>query len=173
MTTYYSWIESPIGRLLVTGDGQALTRLYMRSKKYSCRPQSGWRRDDAVFRQAREQLDAYFAGERFSFDLPLAPAGSAFQKTVWDALRDIPYGRTESYGELARRIGFPNGARAVGMANGQNPISIIVPCHRVIGADGSLTGYGGGLERKRWLLAHEGAWPKPQASVSPQIALSL
>ena len=155
VTTYFGWIASPLGELLITGDGQALTRLYMRTQKYSCEPQSAWRRDDAIFKPAREQLDAYFAGELQHFALPLAPAGSPFQQSVWRALREIPYGHTESYGALARRIGMPKAPRAVGLANGHNPISIIIPCHRVIGADGSLTGYGGGLERKRWLLAHE------------------
>ncbi|MCA9677318.1 MAG: methylated-DNA--[protein]-cysteine S-methyltransferase, partial [Myxococcales bacterium] len=103
----------------------------------------------------RAQLAAYLDGARRAFDVPLAPAGTPFQLAVWDALLAIPYGATESYGALARRLGRPHAARAVGAANGQNPISIIVPCHRVIGADGSLTGYGGGLPAKRWLLAHE------------------
>ncbi|MGH8530155.1 MAG: methylated-DNA--[protein]-cysteine S-methyltransferase [Nevskiales bacterium] len=155
MATYFSWIASPIGELLVTGDGKALTRLYMQTQKYGCQPQSNWRRDDALFKLARAQLGAYFAGQLRKFDLPLAPAGTEFQRTVWQALLDIPYGRTESYGTVARRIGAPKAPRAIGLANGHNPISIIIPCHRVIGADGSLTGYGGGIERKRWLLAHE------------------
>ncbi len=155
MTTYFSWIVSPIGELLITGDGGALTRLYMQTQKYGCQPQSAWRRDDGLFKPAREQLAAYFAGELREFHLPLSPTGTEFQQTVWRALLDIPYGQTESYGTVARRIGTPKAPRAVGLANGHNPISIIVPCHRVIGADGSLTGYGGGIERKRWLLAHE------------------
>lgn len=162
MTSFFSWVASPIGELLITGDGDVLTRLYMQSQKYGCRPPADWRRDDAPFKPAREQLAAYFAGELQSFDLPLAPAGSRFQKTVWQALLDIPYGQTESYGSLARRIGFANGARAVGLANGHNPISIIIPCHRVIGADGSLTGYGGGIERKHWLLTHEAKVVAPE-----------
>ncbi|HMA45123.1 MAG TPA: methylated-DNA--[protein]-cysteine S-methyltransferase, partial [Gemmatimonadales bacterium] len=107
------------------------------------------------------QLDDYFARRRAVFDLPLAAAGTPFQQRVWRALRQIPFGATESYAGLARRLGAPAAARAVGAANGQNPIPIIVPCHRVIGADGDLTGFGGGLERKRWLLAHEGAIPVP------------
>jgi methylated-DNA-[protein]-cysteine S-methyltransferase len=115
----------------------------------------GWKRDDAALSEARAQLQAYFAGELRGFELPLAAEGTPFQQRVWRALCDIPYGETISYGELARRIGQPAAARAVGLANGQNPIAIVVPCHRVIGANGSLTGYGGGLERKRWLLAHE------------------
>jgi methylated-DNA-[protein]-cysteine S-methyltransferase len=112
-------------------------------------------RDEALLKRPRARLQAYFAGELRDFELPLAAAGTPFQQSVWRALCDIPYGETISYGELARRIGQPKAARAVGLANGQNPIAIVVPCHRVIGADGSLTGYGGGLERKRWLLAHE------------------
>jgi methylated-DNA-[protein]-cysteine S-methyltransferase len=112
-------------------------------------------RDGDPLREARRQLEEYFAGERREFSLTLEPAGTDFQRRVWQALRGIPYGATMSYGELARRIGNPRAVRAVGLANGANPISIIVPCHRVIGADGSLTGYGGGLERKRFLLALE------------------
>jgi methylated-DNA-[protein]-cysteine S-methyltransferase len=114
--------------------------------------------------EASRQLQAYFAGERREFDLPLAPYGSDFQRRVWSALLEIPYGETISYLELARRLGDPRAVRAVGSANGRNPISIIIPCHRVIGADGSLVGYGGGLERKRWLLRHEAAYaPLPLA----------
>lgn len=112
----------------------------------------GWEVDDNAFPDAVEQLAEYFAGERTEFDLPLEMEGTAFQRTVWSALREIPYGETCSYGEIARNIGSPAAFRAVGLANGHNPISIIVPCHRVIGANGSLTGYGGGLERKRLLL---------------------
>ena len=111
----------------------------------------------AVLARTREQLNEYFARTRTTFDLPLAPAGSAFERRVWDALRAIPYGSTVSYGELARRLGDPRATRAVGAANGKNAIPIIVPCHRVVGARGELTGFGGGLDRKRWLLEHEGA----------------
>jgi methylated-DNA-[protein]-cysteine S-methyltransferase len=114
-----------------------------------------WQRDPEIFRDACAQLTAYFAGDLREFDLPLEAPGSDFQRRVWRELRQIPFGRSISYGELARRIGQPAASRAVGRANGQNPISIIVPCHRVIGADGTLTGYGGGLDRKRWLLDHE------------------
>ncbi|MGH8488762.1 MAG: methylated-DNA--[protein]-cysteine S-methyltransferase [Gammaproteobacteria bacterium] len=160
MKTFFSLLPSPIGELLLTSDGLALTRLYMDTERQSSRPQEGWVRDDARFKSAREQLAAYFGGELTGFDLPLAGEGTAFQKRVWKALCDIPYGDTISYGEQARRIGQPNGARAVGTANGQNPISIIVPCHRVIGANGALTGYGGGLPRKKWLLEHEAAQRK-------------
>jgi len=113
--------------------------------------------DNPILQLARRQLDEYFARTRTSFDLPLDAEGTAFERRVWDLLRAIPYGTTTSYGELARRLGEPKEARAVGAANGKNPIPIIVPCHRVIGANGDLTGFGGGLERKRWLLEHEGA----------------
>lgn len=127
----------------------------METRRHAAALPGDVRRDDGPFRAAREQLEAYFAGELEEFTLELAPAGTPFQQRVWRALLEIPFGTTESYGALARRIGLPQAARAVGLANGRNPISIVIPCHRVIGADGSLTGYGGGLERKRWLLAHE------------------
>jgi methylated-DNA-[protein]-cysteine S-methyltransferase len=155
MTTYFTTLDSPVGELLLIGDGNALTGLYMHAQKYAREVQSDWRRATNPFVAAAEQLRAYFAGSLRTFDLPLAPHGTPFQRRVWHALLDIPFGRTESYGTLARRIDAPDAARAVGLANGHNPIGIIVPCHRVIGANGSLTGYGGGVERKRWLLAHE------------------
>jgi methylated-DNA-[protein]-cysteine S-methyltransferase len=155
-TTLYSTIASPIGELLLTSDGKSVTGLYMHKQKHGAKRTKDWKRDDAALKQPRAQLQAYFAGELRDFKLPLAAEGTPFQQRVWRALCDIPYGETISYGELARRIGQPTASRAVGLANGQNPISIVVPCHRVIGANGSLTGYGGGLERKRWLLAHEG-----------------
>ena len=147
----FSVYASPIGDLVLTGDAQALAGIDLHGR----RPPAGAIRDDAAFAAVRAQLDAYFAGALTEFDLPLAARGTAFQRRVWSALRSIPYGATVSYGELARRIGAPTAARAVGLANGANPIPIVVPCHRVIGADGSLTGFGGGLARKRWLLAHE------------------
>lgn len=153
--TVFATVDSPIGELLLTGDGRALHGLWMQDAGRPRRPGPGWRRGDAAFAAVREQLAEYFAGERTAFDLPLAFAGTAFQQLVWAALREIPYGETMSYGELARRLGKPDAARAVGLANGRNPIAVIVPCHRVIGADGSLTGFGGGLERKRLLLELE------------------
>ena len=152
MTTYFSTLDSPIGELLLTGDGERLTGLWM--EKHA-RATQDMTRNDRVLKQTRDQLAAYFAGERQTFELPFHGQGTPFQQRVWQALCNIPYGETISYGELARRIGQPTASRAVGLANGQNPISIIVPCHRVIGANGSLTGYGGGLPRKQWLLAHE------------------
>jgi methylated-DNA-[protein]-cysteine S-methyltransferase len=148
----YTTVESPIGELLLLGDGEVLHGLYMQAGRKPVRIRPAWQRDDAAFADAREQLAEYFAGERTSFDLPMQLEGSAFQRTVWHALTRIPYGQTISYGELARRIGRPDLARAVGTANGQNPIAVIVPCHRVIGSDGKLVGYGGGLENKRLLL---------------------
>ena len=147
----YSQTHSPIGPLLLTGDGERLTGLYMD------RPPDGGSRDDAAFAPVREQLEAYFSGELTRFDIPLAARGTEFQRRVWDALREIPYGETTSYGALAESIGCPDACRAVGLANGRNPISIVVPCHRVIGSYGALTGYGGGIERKRWLLDFESA----------------
>lgn len=146
--TSYTVVPSPIGELLLTWEGGALTRLLM--SPFTIDPT--WVRDDAALKPVTSQLAAYFSGTRREFDLPLAPAGTEFQRRVWNALLEIPYGETWSYGELAARIGSPGAARAVGLANGRNPISVIVPCHRVIGADGSLTGYGGGMDRKRILL---------------------
>jgi methylated-DNA-[protein]-cysteine S-methyltransferase len=153
-TRYYGTMPSPIGELMLISDGSAITGLYMQNDKHAARRAAAVR-DDSKLRQPLEQLKAYFDGRLRDFDLPLAAEGTPFQQRVWKALCAIPYGETISYGELARRIGQPTASRAVGLANGQNPISIIVPCHRVIGANGTLTGYGGGLERKRWLLAHE------------------
>jgi methylated-DNA-[protein]-cysteine S-methyltransferase len=151
----FSLLDSPIGELLLLADGTGLRGLVMERREGGHAVDPAWRRDDAALAPVREQLAAYFAGERREFDLELAPQGTAFQQRVWAALREIPYGETTSYGELADRLGRPGAARAVGLANGRNPIAVIVPCHRVIGADGTLTGFGGGLERKRALLAHE------------------
>ncbi len=151
----YTTIDSPIGELLLTGEEDVLYGLSMQD---GLRPRpvgSTWARDDDAFEDVREQLRAYFAGERDQFDLKLRLDGTTFQRTVWHALTEIPYGETISYGELARRIGRPDRARAVGTANGQNPIAVIVPCHRVIGANGKLVGYGGGLDNKRRLLELE------------------
>jgi methylated-DNA-[protein]-cysteine S-methyltransferase len=153
----FCYFQSPIGRLLLTTDGTALTGLYMEPSR-KAQSTDGRTLDATVapLSLALRQLSEYFAGSRREFDLPLRMHGTDFQKRVWHELTEIPYGQTWSYGELAKRIDNPSASRAVGLANGRNPISILVPCHRVIGADGSLTGYGGGLDRKRWLLAHEG-----------------
>ena len=148
----YTTLDSPVGELLLSGDGQALHGLYMQEGRTAAAVRADWQRDDDAFTDVRAQLDEYFDGRRTDFDLPLAMAGSEFQRRVWRALQEIPYGETVSYGEQARRLGPPATPRNVGATNGRNPISIIVPCHRVVGSDGSLTGYGGGLERKRMLL---------------------
>ncbi|GAC1663856.1 MAG: methylated-DNA--[protein]-cysteine S-methyltransferase [Steroidobacteraceae bacterium] len=154
----FGYLESPIGPLMLTSDGTALTGLFMEPSRRELKTAEGWVEDLTIapLAAAVQQLNEYFAGARRGFDLPLRFDGTAFQQRVWEELRKIPYGETWSYGQLARRIGNPGASRAVGLANGRNPISILAPCHRVIGADGSLTGYGGGLDRKRWLLAHEG-----------------
>ncbi len=158
---YHALIDTPIGKLLLTTNGDALTGLYFDTARGWPRYALEGRLDAAagVLPQAARQLEEYFAGERRDFDLPLQMHGTEFQRQVWQLLRDIPYGVTCSYGELARRGRNPTAFRAVGLANGRNPIAVIVPCHRVIGADGSLTGFGGGIDRKRWLLTHEHALP--------------
>lgn len=152
---HYTTIDSPIGELLLLGDGNTLHGLFMQGGRRPMRVAADWQRDAAPFADVTAQLREYFAGERTAFDVPLQLDGTPFERTVWSALQEIPYGETASYGEIARRVGQPTAARAVGLANGRNPISVIVPCHRVIGANGSLTGYGGGLERKRTLLELE------------------
>ncbi|HEV3287007.1 MAG TPA: methylated-DNA--[protein]-cysteine S-methyltransferase [Steroidobacteraceae bacterium] len=154
---YWCEIESPVGTLLLAGSARALTQVHFQAGPRAFQPCAAWRRAAAPFAEVTAQLAEYFAGTRQVFRLPLAPQGTPFQRTVWHALRQIPYGETVSYGELARRLGSHSGARAVGLANGANPLPLIVPCHRVIGADGSLTGFGGGLYIKRALLALEGA----------------
>ena len=151
----YGAFDSPVGPLLVAGDGERLHLISFPSERRMREPQAGWRREESLFAEAFRQLEAYFAGELTRFDLPLHLAGSAFQNKVWTALCDIPFGETISYGALASRIGKPTASRAVGGANGANPLPIVVPCHRVIGSDRSLTGFGGGVETKRYLLAHE------------------
>jgi methylated-DNA-[protein]-cysteine S-methyltransferase len=160
VTAAWTLLPTSVGELLLTTDGTALTAVFFERHRggHDERPTAlarGGSRDDGqpVLAAATTQLKEYFDRRRRVFDLPLAPAGTVFQQRVWQALLDIPYGATTSYGEIARRLGQPPGAsRAVGLANGSNPISIIIPCHRVVGADGSLTGYGGGLDRKRYLL---------------------
>lgn len=149
-------IDSPIGPLTLIAGGDRLAGVYMRSRRHDPPPAelgtAARPGPDTVLDAAAEQLTAYFDGALTSFDLPVELSGTPFQRSVWQALRSIPYGSTISYGDLARRIGQPSASRAVGLANGRNPVSIVVPCHRVIGANGSLTGYGGGVERKRFLL---------------------
>jgi len=147
-------IDSPVGLLTLAGRDGNLMHLRMVDQTYEP-SHTGWELDDNAFPEAVEQLESYFAGELFEFELALDLVGTHFQRSVWAALLTIPYGETRSYGEIAIQIGSPGASRAVGLANGHNPIGIIVPCHRVIGANGSLTGYGGGLDRKRTLLALE------------------
>ena len=161
MMIYYTSLESPVGPLLLTSDGTALTGLSMAEQRHGPQIGADWvaHEDAFPFGEARQQLAAYFGGSLQEFDLPLAPQGTEFQRRVWEALRAIPYGHTISYGELARRIGNTRASRAVGLANGRNPISIILPCHRVVGGDGRLIGYGGGLSRKETLLSLEAFVP--------------
>ena len=149
----YTTVATPIGELTLVASETALTEVHF-PRRLAGRVARG---ENAILQRAAAQLAEYFAGKRTSFDLPLAMDGTEFERSVWNLLRDIPYGATTSYGDLARRLGAPKDARAVGAANGKNPIPIIVPCHRVIGANGDLTGFGGGLDTKRWLLVHEGA----------------
>ena len=159
VTEIWTTLDSPIGALTLTSDGEALTRLFMHDQAHapSLAGVAHGRRDDSWFVSIAAQLTAYFAGDLRTFDIPMHRQGTAFQQSVWQQLCAIPYGTTISYGTLAEQVGNPKASRAVGLANGRNPIGIIVPCHRVIGANGSLTGYGGGLERKAWLLNHERA----------------
>jgi methylated-DNA-[protein]-cysteine S-methyltransferase len=154
-TTVFTSMDSPVGTVTVAGDGTVITHLRMTDQTYEPSDRDQWRHDPSAFPEAVRQLQAYFAGELTRFDLPLRMEGTEFQRQVWGALVEIPYGETASYGEIAGRIGKPGAARAVGLANGHNPVGIIVPCHRVIGANGSLTGYGGGLDRKQTLLQLE------------------
>jgi methylated-DNA-[protein]-cysteine S-methyltransferase len=154
-TTYYCYLDSPLDQLFVQGDGQFVTGLLMPQHKGWRGPDAAWQQSDAPFAAVRAQLAEYFAGARREFDVPLKLAGTPFQQRVWQELVQIPFGTTLTYAQLAQRVGKPTASRAVGHANGRNPISIIVPCHRVIGADGKLTGYAGGVDKKQWLLAWE------------------
>ena len=152
-TTYYDTMPSPVGELLLTASAAGITGVYLPGEHR--RPEPDWELDPARFNDCRCQLDEYFAAHRFTFSLPLAPPGTPFQHQVWTELVDIEYGTTISYTELARRVGRPNSQRAVGGANGRNPVCVIVPCHRVVGANGSLTGYSAGVDAKRWLIDFE------------------
>jgi methylated-DNA-[protein]-cysteine S-methyltransferase len=154
-TMFYTQIESPLGPLLLAADDAGLRQILFVNGRHPARPESSWKEDRVPLNDGIRQLHAYFGGELEKFDLPLAPEGTPFQLGVWRSLCDIPYGETISYGELAGRIGNPKASRAVGLANGSNPIPIVIPCHRVIGSNGKLTGYGGGLPIKEKLLALE------------------
>jgi methylated-DNA-[protein]-cysteine S-methyltransferase len=152
----YSYLESPIGTLLIVGDDEAIRRIEFPKNGKARPPESGWVESGrGPVAETIRQLREYFAGRRNEFDLPLAPEGTEFQRMVWRRLQEIPYGETISYGELAKRVGNAKASRAVGAANGQNPIPIVIPCHRVIGSNGKLTGFGGGLPTKEALLALE------------------
>lgn len=158
MRTRYTWLDTPLGTALLTCEGDALTRVSLGASRDAL--PAAWEHattGPGVLAEACAQLHEYFAGTRTAFALPLAPAGTPFQQRVWDALARLPYGETASYAAVARALGDPGAVRAVGAANGRNPLAVVVPCHRVVGADGSLTGYAGGLDRKRWLLRHEAA----------------
>jgi len=159
---YYDLYESPHGQMLLVADGEGLSGVYFDGQKYLPQVEPDWRRDahQAALRQAKRELAEYFGGERKRFESPLAPEGTPFQQSVWKAISTVGFGVTITYSELARRAGFPGSARAAGAATGRNPISIIVPCHRIVGSNGSLTGYAGGLDRKRALLALESGIPE-------------
>lgn len=155
--TYYSYYPSLVGDVLLVSDGSALRLISFSEGKAARQPEADWMRRNGWFDAVKRQLDAYFTGELTEFDLPLSPQGTEFQRRVWQALTTIPYGETRSYRDIAIQIGQPDAVRAVGAANGQNPLPIVVPCHRVIGADGSLAGFSGGIENKKKLLQLEQA----------------
>lgn len=160
MTIHYTRIDSPIGPLLLAASDAGMHTIEFQDAKHRVKRGDDWEQSaHPLLERARRQLEEYFAGKRRSFDLPLAPQGTPFQRQVWQTLAGIGYGETLSYGQLAARVGRPTASRAVGAANGRNPLPIVLPCHRVIGADGSLTGFGGGLPTKRFLLRLEGALP--------------
>jgi methylated-DNA-[protein]-cysteine S-methyltransferase len=167
--TVYRTVDSPVGLLTLAGHDEVLTHLRMDDQAHPPAGREAWIRDDEAFPKVVAQLVAYFAGELTEFDVAFELAGTAFQRRVWSALLDIPYGETASYGDVARRIGHPTAYRAVGLANGRNPVAVIVPCHRVIGSSGTLTGYGGGLDRKRLLLELE----RSQRTTSSTLPLSM
>lgn len=166
-------VDSPVGPLSIAADGRGLRAIEFRDNRHPVRRGEDWHAGDSLLlRRARAQLGEYFAGRRRGFDLPLSPQGTPFQLSVWHALATIPYGQTLSYAGLASRLGRPGAMRAVGAANGRNPLPIVLPCHRVIGADGSLTGFGGGLPTKQFLLKLEGALPA-EFDLFPQTAAAL
>ena len=152
---WFDEFKTPIGLLKIAVDAMGLRYVMFEQNKFQPPSPGDWRRDSSPTREAREQLQQYFSGDRKEFDLKMSLAGTAFQQQTWRSLAFIPFGRTWSYAELAKRVGSPKAVRAVGAANGRNPIPIILPCHRVIGSNGALTGFGGGLPVKKWLLEHE------------------
>ena len=151
----YCYMETPLGRLLLAGEEEGLRLIGFPEGKGHKKPDQDWRKSDTAWKQVKIQLDEYFTGERKIFDLDLAPCGTDFQMRVWDELLKIPYGETRSYGDIAMKLGNPGAARAVGAANGRNPLPIVIPCHRVIGSNGSMTGFGGGIKTKEFLLQLE------------------
>lgn len=159
MSPFFTYHPSPVGSLLIVGDGEHITRIAFAEAAATAFADANWQRDDARFGFCVEQLDEYFSGRRKVFDLPLAPRGTDFQRRVWSALRTIPYGETRTYGDIARAVGSANASRAVGAAAGANPIAIVIPCHRVIGASGKLVGFAGGLPIKSQLLQLESRTP--------------
>jgi methylated-DNA-[protein]-cysteine S-methyltransferase len=161
MNVLTTTIETPVGVLLVARNEAGIAEIHFERNGRPARPDPAWTRDDGAFVDLRDQLDLYFGGQLRRFDLPLAPAGTPFQMRVWEALRAIPYGQTRTYGQIAQSIGRPSACRAVGAANGANPLPIVVPCHRVVGSDGSLTGFGGGIEVKARLLRFESEGATP------------
>ncbi len=152
---YYSHYESPVGRLLLVGDGENIHRIEFPTTCRPITPDASWEYNEVIFARLAEELDAYFIGSLQVFSVKFAPKGTAFQHKVWNALQQIAYGKTCTYADIAKLIGQPTASRAVGAANGRNPVSIIIPCHRVIGTSGALTGYAGGISTKQWLLSHE------------------
>ncbi|QDT52003.1 Methylated-DNA--protein-cysteine methyltransferase [Caulifigura coniformis] len=170
-TKCHTQIDSPVGVVVLERDGDFLTGVYLPNHKGWSGPAGECRREDALLTAASRQVEEYFAGERTAFDVPVRLTGTPFQERVWQELTRIPYGVTISYGELARRVGQPTASRAVGAANGRNPISILVPCHRVVGSKGELTGYGGGMEAKRWLLEWEAMRRRETAGESLLVGL--
>jgi methylated-DNA-[protein]-cysteine S-methyltransferase len=162
----YRYIDSPIGEILIAGDDDGLRYIGFPEGKGRIEPGAGWTRNDEAFADAARQLAEYFAGERRSFDLNLSPHGTRFQLAVLQALQAIPYGETRSYADIARAVGSPSAVRAVGAANGRNPLPIVIPCHRVIGSNGSLTGFGGGIETKRFLLHLESRHAAQRSAVA-------
>lgn len=163
---FFTYVASPVGDLLVSGTETGLSGISFPRGSRAYPPKSDWIRNDAPFAAVRAQLNAYFAGDLKVFDLSLHLVGTEFQRLVWQALADIPFGQTRSYRWQAQVVGSPKAARAVGAANGANPLPIVLPCHRVIGTNGALTGFGGGIEVKRWLLRHEGALPAMDAQLA-------
>lgn len=160
----YDYLETPLGRLLLVARPEGLCGIHFVGQKYYPARRDGWTRDEQALGTAKRELSEYFAGERAVFTVPLAAEGTPFQRAIWREIAKVPYGETLTYAELARRAGFPGCARAAGAATGRNPIGVIVPCHRIVGRDGSLTGYAGGLPKKKALLALEGSAGHRQAA---------